>query len=542
MCSRSILAVPQIVSQVHVVGAPSSIELESRAGEPMDPVKLQHDVKTLWQTGRVGDVTVEARPDGDAVQLFFQVRARRSLEVRKVQIEPPTPGVTVSVAPGTEIDLQQTQQVAAGVRKQLETSGFPNAAVESRLAPVGAGKADLKIHIDKGEQVDVGTITFSGNLGVPPSELRHALRATKIKTMVPAIPGVWKGWHLRPGYNQDAVESDVANLRSFYFRRGYFDVDVRADPVHIEGSKARIEYAIDSGPHSDYSTRAACRQFFRERRSAERVGVLDFTARLDVSGRESGVIASTERGPSYRINRIEFRGNRTFRDSTLRRSFLLSEGDLLDQTMLRKSLGQLNRTGLFQPLTPASVVVNTPPDSDRANVTVWLKEKKVHSWLLSGPVGPMSIAGPLQFAIGTRLPAWGQGILELSTFTLSANLMLFAKPVGELIPFLPHKRFLPLLTIQRPVLPGQPFFSGITIAPQLGWQGMLLGYGASKIRNLTGGISQTDRAFQGPLPVTIVADGKEKGTMNCEVEKTKLDWARQIAGTAVNFLFSFSPL
>ena len=38
-------------------------------------------------------------------------------------------------------------------------------------------------------------------------------------------------------------------------------------------------------------------------------------------------------------------------------------------------------------------------------------------WLLSGPVGPMSVAGPLQFAIGSRLPSWGQGIFEMATYT-----------------------------------------------------------------------------------------------------------------------------
>lgn len=521
-----------MVSEVRVLGAPSSIELQSRAGEPLDPEKIRNDVKTLWQSGRVADVTVETVPDGDRLQLLFRARARRSVEVRKVEVEPATSGINVGISSGTEIGAQEAQQAAASVRKQLESSGFPNATVGSRLLPVGAGKADLKIHVDKGPQVDIEAVTFSGNLGIRASDVRHALRATKSRTMLP-------GWRLRSGYSQNAVDSDVANLRSLYYRRGYFEAEVRADSVRIEQRKAWIGYAIDSGAHYDYSTSAACRELFQERRDAERDGILDFTARLELHDAE--VSKTVERGLAYRINRIKFRGNRTFSDGFLRRSFLLAEDDLVDQTLLRKSLARLNRTGLFEPLTPASVVVNTPPGTDRADVTVWLKEKKMRSWFLSGPVGPMSIAGPLQFAIGSRLPPWGQGIFELSTYTLSANLMLFAKPIGDLIPFLPHKRFLPLLTIQRPILPGQPLLSGITIAPQLGWRGMLLGYGASQLRNLMGGVSQTDRAFTAPLPVTIVVDGKEKGVMNCEVEKTKLDWTRQIGGTAVNLAFSLVP-
>jgi len=529
----------RMISGVRVLGASSSIELESRAGEPLDATKIRHDVNTLWHASRAADVTAETVADGDAVQLVFRVRARRSFAVRRVQVEPLTPGINLGVASGAEIDSQAAQQVAASVRKQLESTGYPDATVSSRLLPAGSGKVDLNIHVDKGQAVDIQAVTFSGNLGMRTSDLRRALRATKSKTILPPVPGIWKGWHLRPGYDQHAVESDASNLRSFYYQRGYFDAEVRVASVRVDQGKAWIGYAIDSGPHSEFSARAACREFFRERRDAERTGVLDFSARIE--RRDASIRKSAERGRAYRINRIEFRGNHTFSGDILRRSFLLAEGDPLDQTLLRKSLARLNRTGLFETLTPASVVVNTPPGADSADLTVWVKEKKMHNWLLSGPVGPMSVAGPLEFAIGSRLPAWGQGVFELATYTVSARLMLFAKPLSDLIPFLPHKRFLPLLTVQRPILPGQPFLSGGTIAPQLGWRGMVLGYGASQVRGLLGGVSQTNRAFTPALPVTIVVDGQEKGIMNCEMEKTKLDWTRQIGGAAANLAFSLVP-
>src|SRR5690606_10377063 len=109
-------------------------------------------------------------------------------------------------------------------------------------------------------------------------------------------------------------------------------------------------------------------------------------------------------------------------------------------------------------------------------------------WAISGPVGPLSIAGPLQFTIGSRLPAWGRGILELSTYTASLSFMAFAHPLANFLPFLPKNRFLLLGSLHRPLLPGQRFVSGYTIAPQLGWQGMLLGYGMSQARGLLGGV------------------------------------------------------
>ncbi len=400
-------------------------------------------------------------------------------------------------------------------------------------------------------------MAFYGELGLKPAELRHALRATRTKTILPGIPGIWKGWHYLPGYNADAIDSDLANLRSLYYQRNYFDADVQLDSVDLSTPKAGIGFRVHSGPQhriaairgialpkeSEHRMSDVCREFFHERRAAERAGVLDFSARVEISGDESWVnaAATVTTGRAYRVGRIEFRGNHRFRDESLRRTLLLDEGAPLDQTLLRKSLGRLNQTGWFEPLSERNVVVNTPPGSDRAGVAIAVKEKKTRNWSFSGPVGPLSVAGPLRLAIGSRLPAWGQGALELSTFTVSLNLMLFAKPVGALLPFLPHRRFIQLVTIERPLLPGQRFLSGFSIAPQLGWQGMLAGYGMSQTRTFLQSRLQTDSAFAPDLLVTVAHNGRE-GTLRCEPAKGRFDRLRQIAGVGTNLLLSFSPL
>ena len=386
------------------------------------------------------------------------------------------------------------------------------------------------------------------------TDAHKALRSTKSRTLLPGIPGLWSGWRLRPDYNPDAVRSDLANLRSFYFQRGYFDAHVTAGPVKIADGKARIVFEVQSGPRyafhrfsligadgvreiqpqpdGGFPAQRVCRALFEERHKAERAGVLDFRAAIDAGW----ATVTVQRGPAYQIGRIEFRGNHMFRDSTIRRSLLLDEGEPLDRTLVRKSLAALNRAGLFTPLN----------DNNQANVTIRLQERKMRHWFLSGPVGPMSVAGPLQFAIGSRLPPWGRRAFELATCSASVNFMLFPKPLGSLLPFLPNKRFIMLLTVERPSLPGQRLVSGFTIAPQFGWQGLAASYGMSQTRTLLSPLFQAERDFQPALPVTIERVGSDvpggDGVMYCTLPKTKLDWARQIAGTAVSAAFSFVPL
>jgi hypothetical protein len=531
------------ISSVRILGAPAAFALETRAGDVGDSAKVQRDVKALCNWQRCSDVRVEATPDGEDLGLVFKVQGRHAWRVEKIRLEPPTPGINLGIASGDEVDGESAQQVARSVRRQLEGSGYPDAAVEARLLPAGTGKADLQIHIDKGQQMDIAGVTLSGNLGMKPSDVRKALRTTKAKTMVPGL------WRILPGYSWEAAQSDAANLRSFYYQHGYFDADVKVDRVDFADGKARIGFGIESGPRYQMrgfqSTAAVCRELFVERRSAERSGVLDFSARLDIRNADAqnrvDAKPTVELGPAYRVGRIEFRGNHLVNDATVRRALLIDEGALLDETLLRRSLAQLNQTGFFEPLGENNVVVNTPPGSDRADVTIWLKEKKKRNWYLSGPVGPMSIAGPLEFAIGSRLPPWGRGLLELSTYTVSAHFMFFAKPLSTLLPFLPNRRFLPLMTIQRPMLPGGQIWSGFTIAPQLGWQGMLGGYGMSQTRALLQSVFESPRALTTVLPVTIAKDGSDVGIMNCSVPKTKWDRLRQVGGTATNLVFSFSP-
>jgi outer membrane protein assembly factor BamA len=520
----------QSISAVEIRGAPAAVRLETQPGSALDPGKLSADVKTLWRSGRFSDIRVEAVPDGDRVRVIFRTQVRRTLRIMKARIDPPTPGVTLELPPYAELDARGAEEIAANVRKRLADSGYPEAKVSAELRPAAPGRADLVVHVDRGRSIDVGDVTVSGELGAKPGEIRKALRATRTKTLVPGIPGLWNGWRLRPAYSPDAVQSDVLNLRSFYYNRGYFDARVAAGSVDIRDGRAHIGYEVQSGPRYSLPVQSVCRELFEERRESERAGIRDFSAALHVTDET----VTVQRGLAYRVGRIEFRGNHTFRDSTLRRAMLLDEGAPLDQTLLRKSIARLNRTGLFEPLDQRSVMVSTPAGSDFANVTIRLKERKMRQWLLSGPAGPMSAGGPLDLAIGSRLP------LALATCTVSLHFLLLPRALGAMLPFLPDRRFLTALTIERPSLPGQPFVSGFAVTPQFGWQGLAAGYGVSQARSFLSPHFQSRRDLQPALPLTIQHADSE-GTMYCEMPGTKLDWARRAAGIAFNLAFSLMP-
>lgn len=565
------------VVSVEVAGSRAPWELDTRPGAPLDPKTVRGDVKRLWATGRFEDVRVESNEEPGGIRLVFRLVEKPRMRVRKVVIDPPTSGVRAPLEPESFVDSLRAQAAAAEVRAQLVAQGYPDATAEAELAPVDSAHADVRIAVNRGKAVRVKDVEFTGELGVKPKELRKALHATKSKTILPGIPHLWSGWKLRPGYSEDAVYADTLGLKSALYRNGYFAARVSPDPPEDGAKGARLRFHIDSGPryavrtlniHSPggslrpiqpgpgaaFPAKEVCRALLDERRKAEKAGVIDFDARLEVSDVPGGgsathqwadFAARVETGPAYRIGRIEFRGHHGFSDIAIRRAMLFDEGQPLDQMLLRKTLARLNRTGLFEPLSPANVVVNTAPGTDRADLTLHIRERKRGHWAISGPVGPLSVAGPLQFTIGSRLPAWGRGIFELSTYTASLSFMAFAHPLASFLPFLPKNRFLLLAGLQRPMLPGQRWVSGYTIAPQLGWQGMLLGYGMSQARDALGGALQGERALTPPLEVKVTRgkgpDAPIEGILYCEMPATPLDRLRQVGSVATGLVFAFTP-
>ncbi|MEX2260451.1 MAG: POTRA domain-containing protein [Bryobacteraceae bacterium] len=556
----------QQISFVEVQGSAFPAQLESRAGEPYDPSVIQKDVKRLWETGRFEDIQVETEEEPEGTAVVFRVVEKQRRRLRNFQFVPDKAPLRMKLEKGTLIDRRRAQQVAAEVRNQLRLQGFTDAEVEPQLMSVSALEADMLLHVEMGERRKVDEVSFTGDLGVKPKELNKALKATRPKRIIPGIPGIWQGFRLLPDFSEDAVHSDLAQLRSFYLSKGYFDARVSLGAIASEEGKARIEYDVSSGPRyridsfdftggqtqpqiaadGEFPVKEYCKELFAERRDAYQDGVIDFGARLNVedAGPPEAVnlLTTVERGPSYRVGRIEFRGHRAVSDSAVRRMMKLDESDLFDSTELRRSLASINRASFFEPLSEKDVVITTDDRTGRANVLVTLKERKRGRWALSGPVGPMSFAGPLQFSISSRLPAWGRGILEGSTYFASFTLLGFSHPFAKFIPGLPSRRFLPLFTLHRPLIPGQRWQSGFLIAPQLGLRGMALNYGISQAHNFLGPLIEGETGILPDLSIPVMRAGASpRGMLQCEPPLPRLHKLRKGAAMGINIFMNLRP-
>jgi len=302
-----------------------------------------------------------------------------------------------------------------------------------------------------------------------------------------------------------------------WITRGYFDARITTNE-EIGAKHAVVDFHVEPGRYyHPIDTKTLCSCLFAERRESERQGVLDFEASIDENGTRS-----VERGRTYTVGRIRFEGHPHYSDAAIRSQFLLDEGVPLDSWLLRQSVVRLNRSGMFEPVDERQVHIQTDAATGIANITVNLTERKRGTWNLSGPL-------PLSGSVSARLPAWGAGLLELSTYTASFNVLAYS----TILKLATNRRFLPVLALERPYTPGAGWLSGLYFAPQLPPRWMLLSYAATQLEQRLTPLLAGTRVPD--LTVTMQRPGGEAGIL-CEASKPRMHTVRSGALLGLHLL------
>ncbi len=559
---------PPVIKSVALHGTRLRVNLQTQVGHPYDIRVIDDDVRRLWRTARFNDIKVETAEEPEGTAVVFNVIENPALKIHEFRFEPHSYGIRLNLPEGTPISALRAHQIALQARDELVSKGYVDAEVDPEMVPVAGNTVDLKLAIHATRAVSVKQIDFVGSPGLDEKELRGALQALRVHRLVPKIPGIWQGWRLWPSYSREAIGADLARLHSLYVSKGYFDAKVRLDDAEIQGKDASVRIFVDSGPRyrvrewslaktgkppvtiqagPDYS-KNLCDTVFKQQRGAERQGILDFNARMQVrtSGEDSGadpavdapeadVMVALDEGRPYKVGRIEFSGLGPFKDEAARSNFVLDEGELFDQQLLRKSVERLNQSSMFDPVGVHDVVIQSDEKTGVASVSVRLHERKRGAWSFSGPVGPASVGGPLQASIMSRLPGWGRGVYELSTYSLSLSVLAFASPFAPILGLSTKAALLPIVALRRPYSPGQGWKSGFFIAPQLGWQYMTLGYGITQLQRRAIPLLQGENSGVPDLVITVEGS-KTEGPLFCAPPKPRFSVARRVAVVGLQFL------
>src|SRR5579864_881574 len=206
------------VQSVTVQGTHRHVDLATQVGQPYNAGTVEQDVRALWSTGRFEDINVDTQTGFIGTSVLFRVTEARELRLRKLVVEPSSYGLHLGLREGSPLNRLGAQAAALEAKRLLNTQGYPNANVDYKLTPADDGKADLRLTVKPGERLRVKDIQFQSDLRMPPETLRNTLRALHARRIFV--------WRVLPTYSPEAVQSDLARIRSLYLSKGYFDASV----------------------------------------------------------------------------------------------------------------------------------------------------------------------------------------------------------------------------------------------------------------------------------------------------------------------------
>ncbi len=243
-----------VVTEIRVEGtrrleeAAVLARIDTRPGESVAVWKVQRDIRSIYASGLVDDISVELLPDPsrDGVILVFRVKEKPAIRSMKIsgnkKIEEDDIREVLDLSPFAVLNDSELALNVQRIRDLYIEKGYYLAEVDPRIEPVGDDQVDLDFHIRENRKVLVSRIEVTGNDNVPDAKIRRYMQTKQAG----ALPWLGSGGTFR----QENIDNDVYIIRSVYLEEGYVDVQVDQPKVYLSPDKRHIFITIhvDEGP------------------------------------------------------------------------------------------------------------------------------------------------------------------------------------------------------------------------------------------------------------------------------------------------------
>ncbi|MGA8108005.1 MAG: outer membrane protein assembly factor BamA [Acidobacteriaceae bacterium] len=417
----------------------------SKVGDPYDPLTVERDFNSLWNTGYFEDVRIEKEDTPQGVILDVYVREKPT--IREIQYKGLS-SITesdvmerfkkekVGLSPESQYDPARIAHAVTVIKEMLAEHGHQFATVRPEVKDIPPASVQLIFQIKEGPTVKVGKITFSGNQHVNSRILRESMKNLRPIGIPHSI--LLEDLFART-YDASKLEEDTERVREAYRDRGYLHGGPLGSPetkirnesglslftfrprkgkridIHMdieEGDRYRLAGITFSG-NKAVNNDKALRAIFPEkdgtifnlsqfqkglealRKAYNQLGYINFapvpTPSFDETKHTVTWNIDIDEGKQFTVSRIEFQGNTVTRDFVIRRELLLQEGQVYNSHLWEMSLLRLNQLDYFNPLH-VDQDSETHQNTEAGTVDLLLKvqEKGKNSIGLNGGVSGLS--------------------------------------------------------------------------------------------------------------------------------------------------------
>jgi len=451
VCANAALAQDtQTIQQIRVIGnrrIPKETilaRLFTHVGDPYDPISIERDFNSLWNTSYFDDLRIE-REDSEK-GLILDIFVREKPNIREINYKGLS---TVSVSDvldrfkkekvplsvESQYDPSKIKRAETVIKELLAEHGHQFATIKTEVKTIPPASVQVNFNIKEGPVVKVGEIKFQGNQHVSALLLRRAMKnlkpigipysivledifpqtfdASKLEEDTERVRQAYRD----KGYANAAVEQpktqirDEGGLNWFTFRPNKGKrIDIlmtieeggryRLSGITFTGNKAvtnlkalRGTFVVKDGDY--FNATAIGKGLDNLKKAYGTLGYINFGAipklEYDDQKKTVSMVIDIDEGKPFYVSRIEFQGNTITRDRVIRRELMLDEGSVYNSQLWEYSLLRLNQLEYFDPLkVDQDSEAHQDPDNGTVELLLKVKEKGKNSIGMNGGISGQS--------------------------------------------------------------------------------------------------------------------------------------------------------
>ena len=438
------------VKKINIAGNArvSSATIESLVDKKIsniDSIYINNLTKKIYDTDFFADVKISFNQDALTINVienpivnFFYINGVKDSDLDQVN-------KIITLKENSIFSSSKLKKDIEATREFLNASGYYQASITPEVIKIDNNQINLIINIDKKEISKIKNIYFIGNKYFSNSQLLDVITSTE--------DGWWKIFS-SSALSEQRIEYDKQLLKDFYKSKSFYDAQIESAFASIDkNNKFTLTYSINSGKKykfGDYdikvsglalkevdineikniSNKLLKNEFYSpltinkinkqitDFLETKRYGNFEINIQdLKVADDKINIIVQLNEGQKSLVNKINIKGNTITEEKVIRDNLVISEGDQLNSSKVKKSIDNVKSKQLF------SKVDYKIEDSEKKNfkdLNLFVKEQPTGS--ISAGVGYGTNGGLFEASVNER-NFLGQGINLNFTGRLSSDVI-----------------------------------------------------------------------------------------------------------------------
>jgi outer membrane protein insertion porin family len=348
--------------------------LQFARGDSFNAGKIDESIKVLFQTGLFSDVQIVQRGGTVVIKVVENPLINQVNFEGNSEIDDKTLQKEVEVKERMIFTRAQVQSDTQRVLALYQKSGYYNVRVAPKQIKLPQNRINLVYEITEGSETSVKNINFTGNNSFSASTLKSNIGTQEHSW--------WNFFQKNDNYDPDRLEYDKEQLRRFYLKHGYADIQVISAEAQLspDGDYFDINFAVEEGPRytvSDVAVDIGNSNLDPDRlKKVIKTGVGDNYDATKVdktvenltleASRQGFVFAKVDpkidrdpangslninytiaEGQRAYVERIDIVGNTRTLDEVIRRELRIYEGDAFNRSLIERARRRLTALDFF---------------------------------------------------------------------------------------------------------------------------------------------------------------------------------------------------